>query len=169
MSTLRRLSFCAAVLVTLCISASAAEAGTWKAGTAVVKVTPTESMWMAGYAGRKKPSEGVALDLYCKALALEDDAGRRVVFVTCDLIGIPRRLARRSGPRRRREVSIAPRAPGCSTLRIRIAGRNSAATRKKPSRSPTSARSKESRTSRNCKRSSSHSSANRSRISPRPK
>ena len=92
MSTLRRLSFCAVALVTLCTSASAAEAGTWKAGTAVVKVTPTESMWMAGYAGRKKPSEGVALDLYCKALALEDDAGRRVVFVTCDLIGIPRDL-----------------------------------------------------------------------------
>ncbi len=89
---LRRLSFCAAALVTLCSSASAAEGKTWKAGTAVVKVTPTESMWMAGYAGRKKPSEGVALDLYCKALALEDDAGRRVVFVTCDLIGIPRDL-----------------------------------------------------------------------------
>ncbi|MBA4017671.1 MAG: hypothetical protein C0483_10905 [Pirellula sp.] len=73
-------------------STSVAEAGDWKAGTAVVKVTPTEPMWMAGYASRKKPSEGVALDLYCKALALEDDAGRRFVFVTCDLIGIPRDL-----------------------------------------------------------------------------
>jgi hypothetical protein len=49
-------------------------------------------MWMSGYANRTKPSEGTALDLYCKALALEDAAGRRFVFVTCDLIGIPRAL-----------------------------------------------------------------------------
>lgn len=71
---------------------SAADAPGWKAGVATVKVTPTESMWMAGYAARTKPSEGVASDLFCKALALEAADGKRFVFVTCDLIGIPRGL-----------------------------------------------------------------------------
>lgn len=47
---------------------------------------------MAGYAARTKPSEGVAQDLFVKALALEDEAGARLVIVTCDLIGIPREL-----------------------------------------------------------------------------
>lgn len=69
-----------------------AQAPTWKAGVAAVKVTPTNSMWMAGYAARTKPSEGVASDLFCKALALEAVDGKRFVFVTCDLIGIPRGL-----------------------------------------------------------------------------
>lgn len=69
-----------------------ATAGGWKAGVAVVKITPEGSMWMAGYAARNKPSEGVAQDLFAKALALEDAGGTRLVVVTTDLIGIPRPL-----------------------------------------------------------------------------
>lgn len=64
----------------------------WKAGVARVKITPTKPMWMAGYASRNKPSEGVKLDLFAKALALEDASGSRFVMVTTDLIGIPRPL-----------------------------------------------------------------------------
>ena len=79
-------------LIVFVVSADATEAAGWKAGTAVVNVTPTEPMWMAGYASRTKPSEGTALDLFCKAAALEDEHGARVVIVTCDLIGIPRDL-----------------------------------------------------------------------------
>jgi neutral ceramidase len=76
-----------------CVASSVqAQAPAWKAGVAAVKVTPPTSMWMAGYAARTKPSEGVASDLYCKALALEAADGKRFVFVTCDLIGIPRGL-----------------------------------------------------------------------------
>lgn len=67
-----------------------AESYAWKAGVASVKITPDGSMWMAGYASRDKPSEGVAQDLYAKALALEDADGRRLVMITTDLIGIPR-------------------------------------------------------------------------------
>jgi hypothetical protein len=47
---------------------------------------------MAGYAGRKKPAEGVALDLFAKALAIEDPRGTRVVIVTMDLISVSRAL-----------------------------------------------------------------------------
>jgi neutral ceramidase len=71
---------------------SGSSAPEWKAGTATAVITPRESMWMAGYAARTKPSEGVAQELYAKALALEDSQRSRVVIVTVDLIGIPRSL-----------------------------------------------------------------------------
>jgi Neutral/alkaline non-lysosomal ceramidase, N-terminal len=64
----------------------------WKAGVTSVAITPEESMWMAGYAARNKPSEGKIHDLYAKALVIEDAAGTRLVMVTTDLIGIPRKL-----------------------------------------------------------------------------
>lgn len=59
----------------------------WKAGVAREVITPRESMWMAGYAARNKPSEGTLHDLWANALALEDAAGERAVLVTTDLIG----------------------------------------------------------------------------------
>ena len=65
----------------------------WKAGVAKIVITPQEPVWMSGYASRKKPSEGKIHDLYAKALALEDPAGRRVVIVTSDLIGFSRSIA----------------------------------------------------------------------------
>jgi neutral ceramidase len=64
----------------------------WKAAATKAKVTPTESMWMAGYASRNKPSEGVAQDLFAKALVVEDAHGKRLAIVTLDLIGVPRML-----------------------------------------------------------------------------
>jgi hypothetical protein len=42
---------------------------------------------MAGYASRKKPSEGVLADLYAKALAVEDSRGHRGLVLTVDVIG----------------------------------------------------------------------------------
>ncbi len=82
------------VLVSMLLASvmQAAEKPAWKAGVATVNVTPRESMWMAGYAARTKPSEGVAQDLYAKALALEDAEQNRLVIVTMDLIGVPRPL-----------------------------------------------------------------------------
>ena len=62
--------------------------GGWKAGVARVVITPEEPMWMAGYASRNRPSEGVLHDLWAKALALEDAKGEKVVLVTTDLIGL---------------------------------------------------------------------------------
>ena len=65
----------------------------WKAGVATVVITPEQEIWMAGYGGRKKPSDGVIQDLYAKALALEDQSGVRFVFVTMNLIGVLRECA----------------------------------------------------------------------------
>lgn len=63
-----------------------------RAGVARVDITPNGPIWMAGYASRTKPSEGVYQKLNAKALALEDEKGGRVVLVTTDLIGLPRTL-----------------------------------------------------------------------------
>lgn len=61
----------------------------WKAGVAKIRITPGKSIWMQGFSARTKPSEGTLLDLYARALALEDRTGRRAVLVTTDLIGFP--------------------------------------------------------------------------------
>lgn len=80
------------LLMTIFTAPLVADEGHWKAGIAKVVITPKESMWMAGYASRKKPSEGHVQELFAKALAIEDSAGTRLVIVTTDLIGIPRDL-----------------------------------------------------------------------------
>jgi hypothetical protein len=62
----------------------------WKAGAAKVDITPQEPIWLAGYAARLKPSEGIRKDLYVTALALQDGTGTTSVLVTFDLVGIGR-------------------------------------------------------------------------------
>jgi neutral ceramidase len=90
--SLRRLAIVVGLTLVVGLSSNSVSLAQWKAGAASVKITPETSLWMAGYAGRNKPSEGVALDLYAKALAVEDDKGTRLVIVTLDLIGVPRFL-----------------------------------------------------------------------------
>src|SRR5687768_5457672 len=65
----------------------------WKAGAARVRITPGQSVWLTGFGARTKPSQGTLHDLYAKALALEDSAGRRAVLVTADLLGFPAAVA----------------------------------------------------------------------------
>lgn len=60
----------------------------WKAGVARVKITPEESMWMAGYASRDHASEGKLTDLWAKALLLEDANGNRAIMISTDLVAI---------------------------------------------------------------------------------
>lgn len=81
---------------------------TWKAGVATAEITPTESMWMAGYAARKKPSEGTAQPLFAKALALEDAAGSKFVIVTLDLIGVRRDVRDAVANRCREQFGLPP-------------------------------------------------------------
>jgi hypothetical protein len=80
---------CVRVTIVLLAAAVVAPAA-WKAGVARVKITPGESIWMAGYAARTKPSEGIRQDLWMKALALQDDSGAISVLATFDLSGIKR-------------------------------------------------------------------------------
>lgn len=66
---------------------------TWHAGLAKVNITPTERMWMSGYASRKEPAKGKLHDLWAKALVLQDAKKNRIALVTLDLVGIPRDLS----------------------------------------------------------------------------
>lgn len=65
----------------------------WKAGVARVVITPNQPLWMAGYGNRDHPSEGKIVDLWAKALAIQDSAGKQVVLITADLVGIPKTLS----------------------------------------------------------------------------
>src|SRR5436190_3762837 len=64
----------------------------WQAGAASVDITPTEPIWLAGYADRTKPSESVRQPIHCKALALKDDTGAVSVIVTLDIVGFKREM-----------------------------------------------------------------------------
>ncbi len=84
-----RLSFAAALLAfssVLCLNG--AETTTWRAGIAAVKITPDPPVRMSGYAARTKPFEKVEMDIYAKALALDDGAGTKAVLITTDLVGL---------------------------------------------------------------------------------
>ncbi len=83
----------AAALAFWAISFAAHADEAWKAGVAKINITPAEPMWMAGYAARDKPATGTTTDLWAKALAIEDSAGKRAVLVTLDLVGVERQLS----------------------------------------------------------------------------
>ncbi len=93
------------LFLALCLSAPLW--GEWSAGVAQVVITPTESIWMAGYAARTKPSEGVQTDLYLKALALDDGGGKPAVLVTSDLIGFRKEVADAIAERCRQQYGLA--------------------------------------------------------------
>ena len=82
------------LVVTLGAASHAAEepAYAWKAGLAKAVITPETSVWLAGY-GSKRPPDGKLHDLWMKALALEDAAGRRAVLVTSDFQGVPKSMS----------------------------------------------------------------------------
>jgi neutral ceramidase len=75
------------------VSATQVASAGWKAGAAKAKITPERSMWMSGYGARTKPSEGTSLDLWAKALVLEDPEGHRGAMITLDLVGVGRDIS----------------------------------------------------------------------------
>lgn len=89
-----RFSLVGLMAVVLGISQAASAAG-WQAGTARAKITPQEPIWMAGFASRSNPSEGVLHDIWGKVLALRDPNGRAGVLITLDLCSIDRDLSLR--------------------------------------------------------------------------
>jgi hypothetical protein len=90
--------------------AGEAAAARWRAGTAVADITPEPGIWMAGYAARTASAQGTALPLAAKALALEDAAGRRVVLVTLDLLGVTAAMRARIASTLERRAAVAPSA-----------------------------------------------------------
>lgn len=90
------------------IAAAAEPTAGWQAGAASAVITPKQDMWMSGYAARKKPSEGVAQDLYAKALALKGEDGAPLVLVTTDLIGIRRDVRDKVAERCQTQYQLPP-------------------------------------------------------------
>lgn len=105
--------FACALLALLSVSAVTA-AGTppvWRAGVATVSLNPDElPMWMSGFGGRPGPTSEIVTTLHAKALALEHQAGGRLVIVTTDLLGIPRVLRQEVGARVAREFGLPDEA-----------------------------------------------------------
>jgi hypothetical protein len=85
-----RLAWLSLVLV-VAGSARGEDSG-WKAGVAKTHISPKGPVYMAGYAARKTPSEGIDCPLEAKALALRDEQGHTILWFTADVIGFDRPL-----------------------------------------------------------------------------
>jgi len=79
---------------------------TYQFGVAKTDITPKESIWLAGYGDRKKPSEGVDQPLFLKALAIRDGEAPPLVLITADLIGFPREVTDAIAARLEKEFSV---------------------------------------------------------------
>lgn len=84
--------FALLALTTLVASAQADDQTTWNAGISRRVITPTTSVWLAGY-GSKRAPQGKLHDLWMKALALEDANGNRAVMITSDFQGVPKMMS----------------------------------------------------------------------------
>jgi hypothetical protein len=80
----------------------------WKAGASSAVITPKTMMWMAGYAARTKPADGVDMDLYAKSLVLDDGASGPLAVITLDLVSIPRDVRLAAAARIEKEHGIPP-------------------------------------------------------------
>jgi neutral ceramidase len=80
----------------------------WKAGAAKADITPSEGLWMAGYASREKPAEGKFMSLWIKVLALEDAEGHRGIILTSDTLGIPQSIYRNVSVAIREKFGLQP-------------------------------------------------------------
>ncbi len=65
----------------------------WQVGVARVDITPTDTLWLAGYAARDHAAEGTLHQLWAKAMALQDRKGNRAVLVTTDILGFTKNIS----------------------------------------------------------------------------
>ena len=65
----------------------------WRVGVARVDITPTDSLWLAGYAARDHAAEGALHQIWAKALAVQDASGHRGVLITADVLGFPKKTS----------------------------------------------------------------------------
>ena len=86
---MRRREFLTSVATLALTARAVARPGpAWRAGLATVDITPDHSLWMAGFAARTQASQGIALPLHAKALAIQAGDQRPAVLVTVDLLGV---------------------------------------------------------------------------------
>lgn len=78
-----------AALLPLSGRCAEAEEVTFEAGFAKVDVTPTDPVRLSGYGNRDRPSEGIDVPLFVRAMALRLAGGEAFVLVSFDTIGTP--------------------------------------------------------------------------------
>ena len=72
------------LICALFLTSSLMAAPSWQAGSARIKLTPEQFMWMSGYGGRTVPADGKLTDIWAKALVLRDAKGKDAVLITAD-------------------------------------------------------------------------------------
>src|SRR5215217_3739640 len=88
----RRQFLAAVAAIGLTPGSSARPASAWQARAATIDITPNRSPWIAGFAARTQPSQGVAMPLHARALALKCGQEPIAVLVTADLLGVTARM-----------------------------------------------------------------------------
>jgi putative membrane-bound dehydrogenase-like protein len=97
-----RLRLFLALAVLSFVPADHAAAQLVHAGAARVDITPTQAIRLNGYGGRSEPSEGVAQQLWAKAIAIGES--EPVILITADLIGVPDWITREVTKRISRKI-----------------------------------------------------------------
>ncbi len=78
-----------------------------KAGASKHEITPDRPAWLAGYASRNKPSEGVHDPLFMTAIVF-DDENTRLAMVSADLCFVPLSVKEQIAARVQAEASVPP-------------------------------------------------------------
>ncbi len=110
----RHLTIAALAVAGVCIGAgflpaSPPQRAAWKAGAARVDITPAQPMPMAGYYSRgNRPFDKIVQPLNGKILVLRWGEGPPVVFITLDLVGVPRSFTDRLTADLRKRFGIPP-------------------------------------------------------------
>ncbi|MGC8737699.1 MAG: neutral/alkaline non-lysosomal ceramidase N-terminal domain-containing protein [Candidatus Hydrogenedens sp.] len=87
--------FCLFLVFLFCFLSIGSADDVWKAGVAVCDITPPTGLWLAGYAGRDHPAEGMIHPLWVKALVLKDMNGKAAVIVSSDILGFTAEMSQR--------------------------------------------------------------------------
>jgi neutral ceramidase len=112
----RLLKLCLLLGGLLLVNASGLRADEWQAGIGKANITPADSVWMSGYAGRNHGADGKVTDLWAKGIVIADPSGHKIAAVTLDLVGLdrPTALAIRKGIEKESGIPLSNIALFCS-------------------------------------------------------
>src|SRR5437867_8162654 len=97
------------------VPAFCAEA-TYSVGVAKINVTPDYPIRLSGYGDRRKVSDGVAQQIWAKAVAIGSDADKPVLWITLDNCGLSADIGNEVARRLRAKAKISrERIAFCST------------------------------------------------------
>src|SRR5262245_11727149 len=83
-SLARRARPLALIFCSLLVAAPCRAQDTYEVGIGKADITPREAVWMAGYGGRKQPSQGADHPLHVKALAVRSGKEPPLLLITAD-------------------------------------------------------------------------------------